>query len=260
MRICVSAQSTEHYSFGYDYHYPLHSAIYGLIAKSSPTYAEFLHDTGFIDAHKHLKLFTYSQLGFPGATRHAKGFRHVSAIKLYFSTPIPNSLEHIILGIFSDNKLMLNITGTHCHFNINHVETLPEPSFLDAAHFTCLSPIAVSKASNTFTGKHFLDYMNPVERDDFVAAIHENLLQKYRLVHQKEFCGNETFHFHFDPTYIIKRQGRIRKNIPFKDSHIIGMEAPFTIQADPALIKIGYECGLGINNSAGFGMVEKTVK
>jgi CRISPR-associated endoribonuclease Cas6 len=34
------------------------------------------------------------------------------------------------------------------------------------------------------------------------------------------------------------------------------MEAPFTITADPQLIQLGYECGFGENNSAGFGMVE----
>ena len=37
---------------------------------------------------------------------------------------------------------------------------------------------------------------------------------------------------------------------------IKGFEAPFKIIADPKLIKIGYDAGLGNNNSAGLGCVK----
>ncbi len=55
---------------------------------------------------------------------------------------------------------------------------------------------------------------------------------------------------------MIKKKGKISKNIRFKNTSIIAMEAPFTITAPPELLKIGYDCGIGIENSAGFGMID----
>ncbi len=37
---------------------------------------------------------------------------------------------------------------------------------------------------------------------------------------------------------------------------IKAMEAPFFIEADSDLIRLGYECGWGEKNSAGFGCVD----
>jgi CRISPR-associated endoribonuclease Cas6 len=46
---------------------------------------------------------------------------------------------------------------------------------------------------------------------------------------------------------------KIDKNITTK---IKGFEAPFKINADPELIKIGYDCGFGNGGSMGLGCVE----
>lgn len=132
--------------------------------------------------------------------------------------------------------------------------------------FLTLSPI-VTAITNEHYGRsvqHFLDYMNPEERGKYVSNIVQNLLRKYKLVYKKDYAGSREFDFSFDVDYIVKRQGKIKKNIRFKKdyktgkySRIVGMEAPFTIKADVELIKIGYQCGFGEKNSAGFGMVEK---
>ena len=57
-------------------------------------------------------------------------------------------------------------------------------------------------------------------------------------------------------------QGKISKLIHFKKidknikTKIKGFEAPFKIIANPELIKVGYDCGFGNDNSAGLGCVE----
>lgn len=257
LRIALKKESEEYIPF--DYHYQLHSAIYNLIRKSSPKYSQFLHDTGFIDNNKHLKLFVFSKLNFPDSKITKFGFKDVKNAFLFFSTPIPKSFEHLVLGIFSDQKLSLNLEGKQLEFDIAVVETLSEPTFAVDMKFTCLSPIAVAGDSE-LPGKHYLDYMKPAEKEDYCNGIKLNLLRKFRIIHNKDFAGNDLFEFSFNPMYIVKKQGKIRKNIKFKDSRIIGMEAPFTIKADPELIKIGYESGFGSENSAGFGMVEKVEK
>ena len=256
MRLKVSLQTKSLSFIPFNYQFQLHSAIYNLIRKSSKEYSNFLHYTGFIDENKHLKLFVFSKLLFHNVKRISKGFDQVRKFTFYFSTPIPKSFEHLILGIFSDQKMVLNVAGRKNVFNFEFVETLPEPVFKSEMKFTCLSPIAVAGGSEEYSGKHYFDYLNPDEREQYIAGVKNNLIRKYRTVYGQDFTGGDVFDFGFDPLYIAKRQGKIRKNIRFKDSRIIAMEAPFTIKADPELIKIGYDCGFGENNSAGFGMVE----
>lgn len=256
MRLKILLKSSRRISLPYSYQYWLHSAIYDLIRKSSPDYSQFLHDTGFIDENKHLKLFVFSRLFFAKAVFAAQSIKEVEQAELYFSTPIPKSFEHLVLGIFSDQKLLLKTNMELAEFDISLVETLPEPIWTDEMKFICLSPIAVAGKSEEHSGKHFFDYMKPEEKERFIGGIRDNLLRKYRLIRQTEFGGKADIDFNFDPLYIVKKQGRIRKRIHFKGTEIIGMEAPFTISADPQLIQTGYECGFGENNSAGFGMVE----
>lgn len=257
MRLLIRILSPKSVFIPFDYHYQMHSAIYSLIGKSSPGYSAFLHNTGFIDNNKQLKLFVFSKLNLPGAKITKSGFENVKEAFLNFSTPIPKSFEHLVLGIFSDQELILKLSGKQLEFRIENVETLPDPDFSPEMRFTCLSPIAVAGNSTSYSGKHYLDYMIPIEKDEYILGIKNNLLRKYRLVYGRDYVGNESFYFSFDPIYIVKKQGKIKKNVKFKDGRIIGMEAPFTIEADPELIRIGYECGFGSENSAGFGMVEK---
>ncbi len=263
MRLRIVAKGREGFFVPYNYQYQLHAAIYGLIARSSEKYARFLHDTGFIDENKNLKLFTFSKLMMPNRTPNKNGFSDVKQIELMFSTPIEKSMEHLVLGIFSEQLLELNFRSNKAVYHIEHVESLPLISFSEQMKFVCLSPIAVSGKSEQFTGKHYLDYTKPEEREQFITQLKKNLFRKYRMVNNKEYEGNDDFEFNFDLNYLIKKKGKISKNIRFKQEQSTGkaiyiraMEAPFTIKADPELIKIGYECGFGENNSAGFGMVE----
>jgi len=167
------------------------------------------------------------------------------------------SFEHLILGIFSDKNFEFGRREDPAIFEITHVETLKEPVFQEQMNFYCLSPIAVSVRNNEIhSSKHYLDYLNPSERTNYIAALFENMKMKYKTIYREDFAGNQKFDFSFDPAYIVKKSGKIRKMIRFGKSNIVGMEAPFTISAAPELIKIGYDCGFGVNNSAGFGMAE----
>ena len=254
LKIRVNLRKTEDIPFNYQYQ--MHSALYSLIKKSSSEYSTFLHDTGFIDEKKNLKLFTFSKCNFPIRKLTKYGFSHVNAFELFFSTPIEKSYEHLVLGIFSDQTFLLNFGRRQITCFIEHVETLPIPKYSNEMMFTCLSPIAVACNDENYSGKHYLDYMKPNEKTKFVQGIEHNLIRKYRVIKKEEYTPTEKFEFAFDPVYIVKRQGKIKKNISFKDNRIIAMEAPFAIQADSELIRIGYECGFGSENSAGFGMVE----
>ena len=64
----------------------------------------------------------------------------------------------------------------------------------------------------------------------------------------------------FDQRYIDKREGRVTRLVDYKGIKIRGVISPFHVIGTPELIRIGYECGFGDKNSAGFGMADVSRK
>lgn len=273
MRLKITASSALPVRFPFNYQYQLSAAIYNLIAKSSEDYARFLHDKGFrlekirersftnkTNLIKIFKLFTFSKLNFTPYRISPKGFLDVRTIEFIFSTPVPESYKHTVLGIFSDNIIRLDLLGHNLFFSVTNVESLPEPVFSGEHTFICLSPIVVTTSRTTSTGgreQHCLDYLQSEERLKFEENIQQNLIRKYKVLTGKSIRPSKKFAFAFDLDYIIRRQGQISKLIHFKDDiKIKAFEAPFTITARPELIRTGYTCGFGEKNSDGFGCVE----
>jgi CRISPR-associated endoribonuclease Cas6 len=262
LRIIITAISEQPSFFPYNYQYALHSAIYSLMNESSAEYSEFLHDNGYVKdgINKKFKLFSFSKLKFFPKKRDREGFYNVKKIQFVFTSSMDESLKHLILGGFSSQKIKLMLNGQKCVFTIVNVDIQPEPIFSNSEKFICLSPIAVATIKIDENGKrkqHFLNYMIPEERDRFVDNLKKNLIRKYETINNIKYQNLKyPFNFNFDINYIAKRKGNISKLMEFKNKiKIKAMEAPFSIEADPELIKIGYECGWGEKNSAGFGCV-----
>lgn len=264
MRIKITAVSEKPSFFPYNYQYALHSAIYSLINESSTEYSNFLHDNGYLreGINKKFKFFTFSKLKFFPNQRNRVGFYNVKKIQFVFATSTNESLKHLILGTFSNQKIKLVLNGEQSIFNIISAELQIEPTFNSSERFICLSPITVATiriGENEKKEQHFLDYTISDERNHFVNNLKKNLINKYETINNRKYKKIDfPFIFNFTEDYIAKRKGNISKLIEFKSSiKIKGMEAPFTIEADPDLIKLGYECGWGEKNSAGFGCVEQ---
>jgi CRISPR-associated endoribonuclease Cas6 len=58
----------------------------------------------------------------------------------------------------------------------------------------------------------------------------------------------------FNTDYLAKHKGT--KLVTYKEIQIVGAFAPFTLTGTTELVRVGYECGLGEKNAAGFGMIE----
>lgn len=266
MRLKLKCIFEEKGTVPFNYSYGLQSVVYKLINNSSPEFSAFLHNEGFVEQNKPFKLFTFSKLLQSDGLVCKEGLKNVSSFSLYFSTPIEESYKHLVLGIFSGKKTVLTLPGYKpMNITIAAVESLPEPEFTTQTRFLSLSPVAVSTMIER-SGRmvqHYLDYTDPLEKKKFKENLHGNLLKKYRLIKKRAFTVSSDFDIEFDKDYIARKGGKIRKQIRFKKdktsekySYIIGMEAPFTVKTDPELIKIGYQCGFGEKNSAGFGMAE----
>ncbi len=264
MRLKIAMQERSgKFLLPFNYNHKLMSALYGLIRSSDQAYSLFLHNDGFVHQGKHFKLFTFSELKINGPYRVTKQGLNAGTNRLiwYVSTPVDKSIENIVMGIFEKNSIELRYSSTTLRFDITGVETMPEPEIKETMHFTCLSPIFMDTfIDDPETGKKkswTLNYFKDNEK--FVENIKNNLIRKHEIIH-KRTIHPKSFRFEFDEKYINRKNGKITSLITFKAKNgspikLKCFNAPFTIDTDPELIKVGYECGFGSKNSNGLGMI-----
>ena len=249
MRITLTLEKPRHeVSIPLHYNYLLASCIYHTIATSSNSYAERLHQEGYPFQGKRFKPFTFSQLLV--ARRQIQGDQLLiqsPTLRWCIASPVDEFVMHFANGILERGQVRLGDVT----FRVCDAQALPAPTFTPTMRFTCLSPISVSTHTDA-EGLHPLQYCRL--EDNFYDKVVENLRHKYTLL-----TGHEARHLNltmaFDPAYIARRGGRIHKLIHYKDTKIFGYLAPFTVEGDIELIRVGYECGFGDGNSKGLGMV-----
>ena len=257
MRLRIVGKTEKRHFIPFNYQYQLHSCIYRLIEKSSKEYSKFLHDKGFTASNKVFKLFTFSFLKLKPFRICKNGFRDVSEVEFVFSTLVDKSLEHLVVGIFKEQKITLQFFGDNrVEFDVALVETLPKPAFSEKMKFICLSPIVTStrKMMDGERKLHYLEYETPEDKIHYEKNIKNNLLKKYEAFYGKPYERDFEFSFKFDENYIKKQKGKSYKLIDFKGLKVKGIFAPFEIKAPKELIEVGWEAGFGEKCSGGFGM------
>ena len=232
-----------------NYNYLLTSVIYRFLELSAPEYAHFLHEDGYSAGDKRLKLFTFSQL--MARKREIVGdqicFR--SQITWYVSSPQETFLGAFALALMNQGTLQIGST----QLRVRDVEIPRTPSFHPRMTFRCLSPITMSTKRER-DGKLVMHYCLQ-EEPEFSELVRQNLIRKYQTIHQRK-PQDDSFAMEFDAEYIRKRKGRITRLVRYKDVDIRGVLCPFHASGSPELMFVGYECGFGDKNSAGFGMVD----
>ena len=232
-----------------NYNYPLAGVIYRFLAESDPEYASFLHNEGYLAAEKRFKLFTFSQLMAERRRITGDKIHFRSTLTWYVSSPVERFLSHFADTLLTEGRLTL---GQH-QLPIRDV-TIPRiPRFQSEMQFRCLSPIVMSTVRE-HDGKQAMHYCLP---DDPALSelIRQNLIRKHEAILGRA-PQDDTLSFAFDKAYIDRRQGRVTRLVDYKGIKIKGVMCPFRVSGSIPLIQIGYECGFGDKNSAGFGMAE----
>jgi len=242
-----------------NYNYSLSAAIYGLLRFGSAEFSSFLHDIGFESQNKTYKLFTFA-LRLRGYTIDEGSFNLINPnAYLYISTPLVDTfIQNFIIGTFEKQKMEINGSKGASIFTIEQVESLPEPQFKEQMKFKLLSPLVLS------TKRQIIDelkqyYLRPGDTDKINEVLTNNLKNKYRIINKGE-TGEAEVKLKWDEFYL-RKHDRVTKKITINENgkypvEIIGINAPFTIEGNPELIKVGYECGFGEKNSMGFGLVD----
>ena len=249
MRIKILVDVGDGLTLPINYNYPLAGVIYRFLAESDPEYASFLHNEGYLAAEKRFKLFTFSQLMAERRRITGDKIHFRSTLTWYVSSPVERFLSHFADTLLIEGRLTLG----QRQLPIRDV-TIPRiPRFQSEMQFRCLSPIVMSTVRE-HNGKQAMHYCLP---DDPALSelIRQNLIRKHEAILGR-VPNDDTLSFAFDKSYIDRRHGRVTRLVDYKGIKIKGVMCPFRVSGSVALIQIGYECGFGDKNSAGFGMVE----
>jgi CRISPR-associated endoribonuclease Cas6 len=235
----------------------LTAIIYGLLGKSDPEYATFLHDEGYKvgDTAKRIKPFTYSQLMTPSHCRRIdRETRRIvfspGPIAWQISSPLGDFIRNVAGGMLAEGAINLGPNS----LSIESINVMPCPEFTETMRFTCLTPIVAAKPRPKSEGGGSA-YLRPAASpEEFSEVIRGNLLSKYAAVYQQELQDTR-FAMSFDENYLARDKDRGCKLTQFKGTDILGALAPFTATGNPELIRLGYEAGLGTQTGLGHGMV-----
>jgi len=232
-----------------NYNYLLASVIYQFLDLSDPEYAHFLHEDGYSMGDKRFKLFTFSQL--MARKREIRGdqifFR--SQVTWYVSSPQEAFLGSFAASLMDQGRLRLGRDS----LRVMDVEIPRIPRFHSQMKFRCLSPITMSTKRER-DGKLVMHYCLPDE-PEFSELVRQNLVRKHETIYGHA-PRDDSFSMEFDAEYMNRRRGRVTRLVRYKDIDIRGVLCPFHASGSPELMFVGYECGFGDKNSAGFGMVE----
>lgn len=256
MRLKITLNTEGTFRIPVNYNHPISSVIYKMLSESSPEYASWLHDRGFVtNTGKPMKLFTFSRL-FVNKSKVTGNILEGSgnASFIFSSVGDEDISMHLVQGILSAQSIQIGNRIAGSTFTISSVEALPQPEFGNRAQFKMLSPASVSTVwmANGKSGIYYYRHDDP----EIEAAFEKNLLNKYELVHKTPYDGD--LQIRLDREYIRQRNGKISKLIKIKEGRedevsVKAFICPLEISGSPDILRLAYECGIGERNSQGCG-------
>ncbi len=248
--------STEKHAFGnrlpINYQYELSGVIYKILSSASEDYATWLHDNGFTLDSKQFKLFTYSRLIIPSYTieKESACIRiNSDTVEWYVSFLPEESTVKFVQGVFMNQEFQLGGWKNKVQFRVQNVQVLPNPQFDSEMNFETLSPICISLRNDS--GK--TEYLSPSDYRSKESILF-SLLNRYQAFYGKPYSGNIDFNFDLlsTPKSVLVTYKANTEN----ESKVRGYMCKFRMKANPDLLKLAYECGVGMKGSQGWGMVK----
>jgi len=264
LRLKLSLSTLQNSTLSVNFNYALSAAIYKYLHFSSPEFSSFLHNKGYVTNGKSYKLFSFALRFNDFTISNNKIFINNSKAELFITSPIVDDfIKNFILSSFNKGEFEIFAEGINTKFFIELMEAIPDKDFNKKEKFKLLSPLVLSTVKE-FEGKQSQYYLRYYDDINIIERVfNQNLFNKYKLIFNKEY-KDEPLKFEWDTNFINKRishKKRITKKITIPKPkniriNLIGNVAPFYLSGNPELIKIGYDCGFGQNNSLGFGMAE----
>ncbi|HBX45214.1 CRISPR-associated endoribonuclease Cas6 [Limibacterium fermenti] len=235
-----------------NYQYEQSAVIYRVLANANRAFSAWLHNNGFEDeSGKRFRLFTYSRFYVPQYLIKGRFMEVLSEyVEWYISFLPENSTAEFIQGLFHDQSLEVGNREAVMRFEVQQVSLVPPPDYTGTMAFETLSPICLANRDDA----RRITYVAP-DHSSAPSLIQMNLISKYHAF-TREIYPQE------DVAIAVRLLSKakpvlitIKTGTP-QESKVRGFLCRLALTAPPDLMKIAYECGLGVKNSIGFGMVK----
>lgn len=213
-------------------------------------FENWLRSNGLNEKTSTFNTFCYSRLSIPKSqVQRDRLLIDSQSVELQISFFHELGTEQMVRELFEDQKIAIGDFLSKVEFEVRTVELLPAPKLASAANFRTLSPLYLPIRRED--GSKIA--ISP-ETQNFGDLLLRNLKDKYLALYGQPFSGDELFSFQLlqasYATSVIVNAGTKH------ETKLRGFDTAFYFEADPLLLKIGYEAGFGENNHLGFGMVE----
>ena len=247
-----SIQGEKPFALPVGYHYELSSWIHKMLHFGNTDFTSWLQKKGYSDPNGAYRLYTFSDINFPGISHHQDRLIIEGDIAdMIISFYAHGEIEPFIEKIFAGNFFKIGDNISKVAFKVERLEKLPVPDFdKGIAVFSCISPMLIAEPNTE-------NYLNP-EKNDFEKVFFKNLMFKYaNLV--KFMPGNSGAGLSnlkdLEFKLLSKAKSKIvkiRTDTPHQKS-VKGYLFDFRVKAPEVLLGIGYHGGFGELNSLGFG-------
>lgn len=203
--------------------------------------AEELHDEGFVEGKRHLRLFTFSRLQGESMV-HNGCIVFPGAFSFVVASPEVRILESLALNLIQSRQLAMD--GQPLQLTAVEVET--DPPYQNPVLLRALSPISVYSTLSTADGRRKTYYYSPWE-SEFSSNILRNLQRKCRVYYGREVSLDDAC---VKPVHVNKRNEHI---VFYKDTVIKAWSGVYEVSLPEPLFRMAMDAGLGSKNSQGFG-------
>ncbi len=263
LRLTVKLKGSSR-SIPINYFHSLSSSLYSLLRFGSEEFSEFLHSKGFLIAGRVYKLFSFAMRFEKMRIQDARIFLDSPNCSIYITSPqIDDFIQNLLVGAFEKHEILIYGDYQSTVFSIENIEVIPPPEFTSSMKFFAYSPLVFSIKKIVNSTEHQY-YLRPDDTEEINRVLTNNLLNKFNIVNGRQ--GDDAFGAGNNPELLrltwneeyLRRNARVTKKVTIHNASenpidVIGIQAPFRLEGNPELIRIGYECGFGEKNSMGFG-------
>lgn len=208
-----------------------------------PQRATSLHDEGYLEGGRRLKLFVFSRLLGRSVVRDGC-IAFPDGFAVMVASPDAGFLESLALHLMDAQQITLG--GNR--LRLTAVEVAPETPYQCPVLLQALSPIAVYSTLRRADGKRKTYYYSPHERE-FSELMIRNLQRKWRAYHGSEVSVHGAY---VKPYRVSMRNQHIAL---YQNTVIKGWSGLYEACLPEPLFRMALDAGLGSKNSQGFGCV-----
>jgi CRISPR-associated endoribonuclease Cas6 len=211
---------------------------------NNPVLRSYLHEQGFSYEKRRFKLFTFSRLLGREVHYDRPAGRLVLTppLRLVICSPIPFVLQEIGTGFLRKGQVRLG----DARLEVKEFATAAPRVRKNRLKVRMLSPLVVYSTLSDENGKKFTYYYSPFE-PRFPVLVAGNLAKKHLLVYGRSARTEE---FSIRPLRVEHKDMKITR---YKETVVKGWMGEYEIRADPGLLQVALDAGLGAKNSQGYG-------